>query len=473
MAHVRSSRYRQSKQVGEFRRLLLWLALAYLAFVIYGSLVPLEFRFMPMNEAIAAFRNIPFLNLGLGSRADWVANLLLFIPLAFIWTALLVLGRGAPIRVLASVFVAGACVALSLGIEFTQLFFPQRTVSQNDIMAESVGGLLGIVAWWSFGSKALAWYEGWHLSRAPADLAERLAWAYLVGIYAYNLLPLDLTLSAVELFHKWREGKLHLIPFSALPAEPVEAIYELASDAALWAVLAVLWALKGAASRFSPWQMTLFSALLLEVMQLFVYSRVSDVTDLITAAVGGALGAWAAARHGAQTGTVRRPVQSTWLAIVLALGWLGVLVGVFWYPFNFDVNGLPLGERLDFLGRAPFVTYYFGSEFRAATEVLHKMLFFIPLGGLLAWWVGLVSWKWRDAAFITAFLAIPVAALMIELGQVFLPGKVPDSTDAFLESSGGWLGYAFVRWARRRSKRRPVRSVPSHDSEMGHGKTHV
>ncbi|HBU29082.1 MAG TPA: hypothetical protein DEB56_05035, partial [Thiobacillus sp.] len=63
-------------------RSLLWLAaLAYSAFVLYGSLVPLEFRAIPWDEAVAQFAAMPFLRLGIGSRADWMANLLLFIPL--------------------------------------------------------------------------------------------------------------------------------------------------------------------------------------------------------------------------------------------------------------------------------------------------------------------------------------------------------------------------------------------------------
>ncbi len=459
--------------MGELRRLLLWLALTYLVFVIYGSLVPLEYHAMPLDDAVAAFRNLPFLNLGIGSRADWVANLLLFIPLAFFWTAWLALGRGTLFGVLTSSVVAAACLALSLGIEFTQLFFPQRTVSQNDILAEALGGLLGIVAWWSLGHRVLAWYESWHRARAPADLAERLAWAYLVAIYAYSLLPLDLTLSAVELFHKWRAGHLHLIPFAALPTEPVAAIYELASDSALWAVLAVLWGLKGGRSRFSPWRMTMFSALLLELLQLFVYSRVSDVTDLITAAFGGVLGAWIALTLGANAETTRRQAVPAWLALVLACGWMGVLMGVFWYPFNFDTSGPPLHERLGFLARVPFVTYYFGSEFRAATEVLHKVLFFAPLGGLLAWWVSGLSWRWREWAGFAAILTLVAVALSIELVQVLLPGKVPDSTDAFLEILGGCAGYALVRLLLLRLKTAPIRPATAGRSARRGGTSHV
>jgi len=41
-------------------------------------------------------------------------------------------------------------------------------------------------------------------------------------------------------------------------------------------------------------------------------------------------------------------------------------------------------------------------------------------------------------------------ALGIELGQVLLPGKYPDTTDWFLESVGGLLGYVLFRLARNK-----------------------
>ena len=48
------------------------LALLWALFVAYGSLVPLDFR--PRPDAWQAFMNTPWLSLGVGSRADWVAN---------------------------------------------------------------------------------------------------------------------------------------------------------------------------------------------------------------------------------------------------------------------------------------------------------------------------------------------------------------------------------------------------------------
>jgi glycopeptide antibiotics resistance protein len=422
--------------------------LAYLAFVIYGSLVPLDFKPMPLDQAIAQFRQVPFLELGIGSRADWVANLLLFIPLTFLWTGALAHGRGLVVGVSASLFVLVCAVALSVGIEFTQLFFPQRTVSQNDMFAEALGGLLGVAAWWSLGPRWMAWYQGWRKARAPAETAERLAWAYLVVTFAYGVLPLDLTISGVEIFHKWREGKLNLIPFAALPGDPAYAVYELASDALLWLPPALLWRFHAGRTTLQAWKMTFAAVVLLEFLQLFVYSRVSDVSDLFTGALGAWAGAWMGGRlagqprrHGTAPASRRSSGGVHWLPLGLALGWVGVLVVVFWYPFDFHIDGAFIRERLGFLSKVPFETYYYGTEFRAVTEVFHKLLFFAPLGFFLAWFVARVSWRWRTVAGLAAFLALLAVPLGIELGQVLLPDKFPDTTDWVLESLGGGLGY--------------------------------
>ena len=73
------------------KRTYITLSLCYLAFVIYGSLIPFQFRSLPIEEAINRFRHLPYLNLGIQSRADFVANILLFIPLSFflmgVWRA--------------------------------------------------------------------------------------------------------------------------------------------------------------------------------------------------------------------------------------------------------------------------------------------------------------------------------------------------------------------------------------------------
>src|SRR5207249_1986689 len=50
------------------------LALAYLGFVVYGSLVPFHFRPMPVGEAVERFRAVCGEPVAVGSRSDWTAN---------------------------------------------------------------------------------------------------------------------------------------------------------------------------------------------------------------------------------------------------------------------------------------------------------------------------------------------------------------------------------------------------------------
>ncbi len=431
---------------GGTRGLLVFAALAYTLFVLYGSLVPLDYRAIPWDEAVSRFAAIPFLDLGIGSRADWVANVLLFIPLTFLWMGVLGGGRG-PLRDgLAALVLIPLAIGLSLGIEFTQLFFPQRTVSQNDIFAEALGGMLGVLAWWAGGSRFVEWLQSWQKIHSRAVLAERLAWAYLAGVLIYNVLPLDLTISLVELFHKWRDDKVNLIPFGRLPDDAAYALYEIASDAIVWTPLALLWRLDGTRSSQRVWLMTFGAALALEFMQLFVYSRVSDVTDLFTAAAGAAMGCLAGGRLAVNATPAGRPLP--WLAgwpFVLAAGWMIVLMFVFWFPFEFRTDGAFVKLRLAGVIRVPFEAYYFGTEFRAVTEVLHKTLFFAPLGGLLAWGVANQPWHWRAPMFALSMLALAGLPGVVELGQLMLPEKIVDATDWLLAWFGGVAGYGVTR----------------------------
>jgi hypothetical protein len=73
------------------------------------------------------------------------------------------------------------------------------------------------------------------------------------------------------------------------------------------------------------------------------------------------------------------------LPFVLAAAWASVLAIVFWFPFDFRTDAAFIKSQLDFVQRVPFEVYYFGTEFRAITEVLRKPLFFAPLGCSHPW----------------------------------------------------------------------------------------
>lgn len=422
------------------------LGIAYLMFVIYGSLVPLDFRPMSLEAATQAFKTIPYLSLGIESRADWVANLLLFIPLAFLWCGALWSRGSAGLKLIAALSVALACVALSFAIEFTQLFFPQRTVSINDIAAESLGGAIGVLLWWQMGTRFRLWLGSLKLASGTSGVAQRLVMAYLLVLLGYNLMPLDLTLSPVELYHKWNEGRILIIPFSARYDDTAHRIYDLLSDVAIWVPAALLWKIAYRQPGATAWMYVVATATALEVLQLFVYSRVSDITDVITAAIGCSIAMALSRGHRGQHARAQhanhRTAAAGWTQIGFAvLIWLTVLATVFWYPFDFNFDRSFVRDRLLILKQVPFQAYYFGSEFRAITEVLHKTGFMLPLGVLLAWLGNTATRTPRGWVHTVMICVVGFVALGIEFGQIFLAGKNADITDVALEFGGGILGY--------------------------------
>jgi hypothetical protein len=168
------------------------------AFVVYGSLVPLEFRPLPPGEAWARFQQIPFLRLGVESRADWIANGVLYAPLGFLGT-LVLLQRGWW-RLVAGIVAVGAACGLAVAVEYAQLFFPPRTVSLNDLLAEGIGSAVGSVVAIAVWSMRARWQP---LQQAGAGwLHHRALPLYAVAYLAYSLFPYDFLISGTELSEK-------------------------------------------------------------------------------------------------------------------------------------------------------------------------------------------------------------------------------------------------------------------------------
>ncbi|MFA5243321.1 MAG: VanZ family protein [Sulfuricella sp.] len=445
------------------RYILLLPAFAYTAFVIYGSLVPLQFQQHPWEEAWALFRNIRYLNLGIGSRADWVANILLFIPLAFIWLSVLWHGKNIFWRIAATLFVLAACASLSIGIEFTQIFFPPRTVSLNDIYAETLGAFIGVSLWWVIGAAVTRWYLGWRAVKGAMDLAQRLLYGYLFLLFGYNLLPLDLTISPVEIYHKWHEGRIVFIPFTNGQAGLAQRFYGFLTDVLIWVPAGVLASLTARHNAKRIWLELTAAAAMIEFLQIFVYTRVTDTTDILTGSLGSAIGIWLAIRWRAEEPAVKQAKVAGNPSGLIAgiLLWLALIFAVFWYPFDFRTDGAFLHSRLtEATTRIPLAIYYFGTEYRAVTEVLHKIGFFFPLGILLALLAGRIRSGppslWKMAALASA----GIVAGSVEVGQLFLPGKFADLTDWVLEMAGGWAGCALT-WRIMSMRHLRVRTAPA------------
>ena len=68
-------------------------ALFSLTFVVYASLVPLNYTAKPFDETVAEFQKTPWFQLGIERRADWVANgLMMLQPVS--WQPVRSIGAG-------------------------------------------------------------------------------------------------------------------------------------------------------------------------------------------------------------------------------------------------------------------------------------------------------------------------------------------------------------------------------------------
>ncbi len=103
------------------------------------------------------FRHIPYLQLGVRPPADWVANIVLYIPFAFFSAAWFSYGPGVFARRLSRiVLVVAAGTTLAVAMEFTQISFAPSMVSLNDLIAEVIGTVIGIALWESAGRRLSA-----------------------------------------------------------------------------------------------------------------------------------------------------------------------------------------------------------------------------------------------------------------------------------------------------------------------------
>lgn len=425
------------------RAFLIRLFLLYLLFVVYGSLVPLHFVDREWMNAFEAFRAILFLEFDIQSRSDWIANVLLFIPLTFL-AGMVVNSTGGSFRrlvIAVMLMVFGLC--LTVGIEFTQLFFPQRTVSQSDILAEGLGGVVGAALHFLTGTKAQSWLDGFWRDQQVQDRSSILLRSYLIILLVFNVLPLELTLSPVEMFHKWKEGRVILIPFYGLKDGWSITLYGLLTDLMIWAPVGALWALQAARTFRLIFWLGLLAAAGIEALQLFVYSRTTDVTDVLLGACGTLVGALLLRRTRPSWPAIASLIQRHWVAVWSA--WAIVLLCVFWFPFHFRVADLSGEDVLAAFTRVPLYTYYVGSEFHAINELLRKVGFFLPAGLILGFAASL-SAKVSPGMVRLHLGMLALLAFVVEFGQLALPGKVADVTDAVLEFGGAWLGYKIARW---------------------------
>jgi len=182
------------------RSRLIALALIYAGFIIYGSLLPFEFHALPLGDAWQKFLETPYLALGVMKRADWVANCVLYVPIGFLLSGALSSSAKRTGRAFGCLIAFVLGTAIAIGVEFTQLYFPLRTVSLNDLGAEIVGSLIGAALWFSQGPKLLSFMRS--ISDGGTAAIRAAIVIYLVAYFALAMFPYDFLVSWSEI--EWK-----------------------------------------------------------------------------------------------------------------------------------------------------------------------------------------------------------------------------------------------------------------------------
>ena len=422
------------------------LTFVYAFLAVYGSLIPLDFHPRPVEEALEVFLRTPYLMLQVGNRADFVANLLLFIPLTFLAMGALTRENTRGGRWLLVLLVMAGAVILSLGIEFAQLFFPPRTVSLNDILAECAGAAVGIVAWLALGGRITAWWRGLVHRRGPRELAAQVLTGYVAALVLYQLFPYDLVVSADEMMVELRQGKLVLAPFADLHRASILVFLKKAAvliPVGYWVVV-----------RWARWRRPVLAALALgagltlalELLQLLVYTRYSSSTDVILGTWGAGMGGALATQFG-PAATRPLPRGALWrcfswgLRLTATVAVVSALLWGKWQPLEFQWPDEGLANALAKTVQVPFFYQYWNAEFEAAAQLLQDLSIPLALGLLLmSLTPGILGGRRLVAAVVAG--AVPAA---VELGQVFFPPHTADMTTAVLAAAGGVVGVFLYR----------------------------
>lgn len=420
-----------------------WAVLAFALLLAYLNLIPLRVSWLPFDEWWQAALAMPWLALSVGRRADWVANLFMFVPFGFLLGT--VLGRAAVSllgRLLAVMGGAIIVVSMAFAIESLQIFVPQRTVSLNDVLAASLGGAIGLVVW------AFAGARLWAMAHAATRPGRRGLMAglalYCLFYFALSPFPYDFVVSADELARRL-EGGRHALLFAGVCASWARCGGQLIQEVVVvtpFGMLLAVWLRWPATLRTMAWAAGLGALLgvVVELVQLMTFSGVVQGVSVLTRAAGVAAGAMVVgflqSRGLRALQLAVRPVATVaFLPYLVAVFVLTGFASVAWGDWASTTAQL---ARLNFL---PFYYHYFVPEQAAMASLLQTTLLYLPVGMLL--------WPWdkpgRRLAVPAAVLAL-MLALVVESLKLFAVDLRPDPTNLLVAAFAGWLGVSVLVW---------------------------
>jgi VanZ family protein len=417
-------------------RFVAW-ALLYATVVIYSSLAvgPLGFHFVYIHPAKAwqVFLQTRYIENGSDQRADWIANLLLTVPLGFFAAGLIRAKFGRlPSRVAAMLAFSGS-VSFILAVKYAQLFFPPRTVTLNYIVAQTVGSIFGIVL---FGLSRQWRYRAALRSLERHDGLVIILRLYTTAIVLYFLFPFDFVISVDDLL-----GRLAELP-SILPASPGEGqsiwlrAVLIAADMASTLPIGMLLAVNGPGRSFlNLLRRGFFLMMGVMIVTMFIMGGRPYLWVLLYRTVGIGLGIHFIARIKGRDFRrwhyrMARFVPLAAIAYVVAVLFINELVTSHWRTLEQAMRAL------DRRGLLPFWHYYISTKAHGAKSFMVHALTFAPIG-VMIWWR---RERWAGGGIFSAVCAF-IFSLAIETGRWFKPGLQPDFSNPMIAAAAAYAAF--------------------------------
>ena len=485
------------------RNHFLALAALYALAMVYMSLVlgPAGFHYVPIgfDQAWDKFLSVRFVSHGSNERPDWIANMLMPIPLTFLISSMfgmeatgrrttgivVTLAAGvlfvlvikyaqlffpprtvmlyitAPLIGVVLGFVTGRrtisiAVTLAVGvlfvlaIKYAQLFFPPRTVTLNYITAQLIGVVLGVVAFEFSHTRLYPRLLG--LFHDGDGLTIVLA-GYSVFLIGYYLMPFDITISICDL--AVRALELFGILFSAPGVgRGATAMFLLIIADALTAVpLGMYLAVVGRqrTTRRLVWR-AIGVVFLIFIAQLFVLGSEPFLISLFYRSAGVVAGVLFIQRIKGKDLRKRHYYFSRYVPVAIPIYLLLVMFvsGVLssqWWTLDEATNAL---EPRQFL---PFWNFYIVSKAHAAQSLVVTSMVFAPIG-VMVW---LRRGFWGSGATFSAFLAFTLSLLM-EFARMMKPGLRPDFSDPVIAAIAAGAVFKALPFLWRMFEREAARS---------------
>ncbi len=466
------------------RRVARGWSLLYFALIVLVSLVPSRLNLQPdyvhrqLHRFFLSFFDV---RLAYHDLRDLATNYLLYLPLGLIvpWT-LRQISRN---RWRWAALFYGSL--LSLAMETIQTM-TNRYPNVWDLITNSLGYLngyllmAGIIHHYGLSPSVFLGSRG---GTSRGTLAGALRVLYLSFYVILSLLPYNISVSMAMIWGKMigsRSGRIMLFlnPLQPWPADRIHGFLMVFCLLIPYGFLSQL--RRGERGLNAVWRYALWGAFLagmVELAQIFVIARVTDLMACLAGGLGAAAGVmlariWLhllpAEHHDLPEGPGPAPASSPFILLLLAWVYSFWLVFLNFRPFRFLPSWAEATHKLRYESNwLPLRDYISRRSLADFRDMGVEIGWYVPLGMLLGAWVLRQFPRLPGLArLILVLMLIGLLGLALELGQCITVDRTVDLTDAFSHALGGLIGFLLANlWRPAPRRADAVPAVPDQDDQ--------